>query len=128
MKEIHLKGESLTLRTAYDKQSIFSVKQLSIKSAKCGKTITGIVLEVDNNVVDETWMPKRCIVDYTNSSLHGFAYLYSILFLKDPFSYVKTQTCFTKPCKSVLLFRNNATRFHYKIQRRKFVIFLTLGI
>ena len=54
MKEIHLKGESLTLRTAYDKQSSFSVKQLSIKSAKCWKTITGIVLEVDNNVVDET--------------------------------------------------------------------------
>ena len=49
----------------------------------------GIVLEVNNETVetvtvDETWMLKRCIVDYTNSSLHG--YLYSIFFLKDPFS------------------------------------------
>ena len=31
------------------------------------------------------------------------------------------RSCFTKPSKSVLFFRNNVTRFHYKIQRRKFV-------
>ena len=49
--------------------------------------------------------------------------LYSILLLK-------TQTCFTfwdillpNRVKVILLFRNNATRFYYKIQRRKFVIF-----
>ena len=33
------------------------------------------------------------------------------------------RSCFMKPCKSVFLFRNNATRFLYKIQRRKFVLF-----
>ena len=33
-----------------------------------------IILEVNNALVVETWMTKRCIADYTNTSLHGFAY------------------------------------------------------
>ena len=41
-----------------------------------GKTIpkVGIILEVNNEVLVKTWMEKRCIADYTNTSLHGFVY------------------------------------------------------
>ena len=35
----------------------------------------GIILEVNNEVVVKTCMAKRCIADYTNISLHGFANL-----------------------------------------------------
>ena len=34
----------------------------------------GIALEVNNEVVVEAWLAKRCIADYTNTSLHGIAY------------------------------------------------------
>ena len=34
----------------------------------------GIILDINNEVVVETLMAKRCIADYTNTSLHGFAY------------------------------------------------------
>ena len=37
-------------------------------------------LEVNNALVVKTWMAKRCIADYTNTSLHGFAY-----FIPHPF-------------------------------------------
>ena len=33
-----------------------------------------IILEVNNTVALEIWIMKRCIADYTNTSLHGFAY------------------------------------------------------
>ena len=33
-----------------------------------------IISEVNNEVVVETWMAKRCIADYTNTYLHTFAY------------------------------------------------------
>ena len=33
-----------------------------------------LILEVNNAVVVETWMTKRCIADYANASLHGFGY------------------------------------------------------
>ena len=56
-------------------------------------------------------------------------YIVSCIF-KRPFFVGKNLTlfyflrsCFTKACKSVLLLRNNGTRFHYKIQRRKLAIF-----
>ena len=35
----------------------------------------GIILEVNNEVVVKPRMAKRCIADYTNISLHGFANL-----------------------------------------------------
>ena len=67
---------------------------------------------------------------YTSTSLHGFEYFVLQPSFKRPFSVGKNSNlfyylrfCFTKPCKSVLLFRNDATRFHYKLQRRKFVTF-----
>ena len=34
----------------------------------------GIILEVYNDVVVETCMAERYVADYTNTSLHGFAY------------------------------------------------------
>ena len=34
------------------------------------------------------------------------------------------RSCFTKRCKSVLSFHNNATRFHYKIQRRSKICYI----
>ena len=56
-------------------------------------------------------------------------YIVSFIF-KRPFFVGKNLTlfyflrsCFTKACKCVLLLRNNVTRFHYKIQWRKFAIF-----
>ena len=67
---------------------------------------------------------------YTSTSLHGFEYFVLQPSFKSPFSMGKNSNlfyylrfCFTKPCKSVLLFRNDATRFHYKLQRRKSVTF-----
>ena len=41
-----------------------------------GKTIpkVGIILDVNNEVLVKTWMAKRCIADYTNTSLHAFVY------------------------------------------------------
>ena len=43
------------ISTAYDKQSIFSVKQLSIKSGKWKKNSkVGIIFEVNNEVVVES--------------------------------------------------------------------------
>ena len=79
----------------------------------------GIILEVNNEFVVETLMAKRCIAYYTNASLHGFAYFVLHPSCKRPFFVGKNsnlfnflRSCFTKLCKSVLLFRNNATRFH----------------
>ena len=40
-----------------------------------------IILEVNNAVLFKKWMMKRCIADYTNTSLHGFAY-----FVPHPFN------------------------------------------
>ena len=67
---------------------------------------------------------------HTSMSLHGLEYFVLHPSFKRPFSVGKNSNlfyylrfCFTKPCKSVLLFRNDATRFHYKLQRRKFVTF-----
>ena len=60
-----LHGASV-LSTAYDRRSIFSVKQISIKNVSgknCSKV--GIILEVKNDVVVQTWMAKRCMADYT---------------------------------------------------------------
>ena len=43
---------ALILRSAYDKRSIFSVKQLNIKSGKWEKLLLSlIILEVNNEVV-----------------------------------------------------------------------------
>ena len=75
---------------------------------------------------------KKCIADYfwLQTSLHDFAYFVlhpsfkrSFLVDKNSNLFYFLRSYFTKPCKSVLLFRNNATRFHYKIQRRKFTMF-----
>ena len=73
-------------------------------------------------------MVKRCIADYTNPSLHGFAYFVLHSSFKRPFMGVKNsnlfyilRSCFTKPSKSALLFCNNVMRFDYKIQRGKSV-------
>ena len=79
--------ELLLLSTAYDKQSIFSVKQHSIESGKCQKYCkVWIILEVNNDeVVVETWMARRSIADYINTSLHGFAYFVLHPSFKRPF-------------------------------------------
>ena len=37
-----------------------------------GKTIPNLGL--NNEIAVETWVMKRFIADYTNTSLHGFAY------------------------------------------------------
>ena len=47
---------------------------LKVVSGKNYSTF-GIILEVNNEVLVETCMAKRCIADYTNTSLHGFAYI-----------------------------------------------------
>ena len=54
------------LSIAYDRRSIFSVKQINIKNVSrknCSKV--GIILEVNNDFVVQTWMTKRCMADYT---------------------------------------------------------------
>ena len=45
----------------------------------------GIFLEVNNEVLVETWMAKRCIADYTNTYSHGFAYFVLHPSFKRPF-------------------------------------------
>ena len=59
------------LSFAYEKWLMFSVKQLSIKKV-VRKTIPNLGL--NNEIAVETWVMKRFIADYTNTSLHGFAY------------------------------------------------------
>ena len=44
-----------------------------------------IILEVNNEVVAETWMARRSIADYINTSLHGFAYFVLHPSFKRPF-------------------------------------------
>ena len=70
----------------------------------------GIILEVNNEIAVETRMSKRCIADYTNTSLNGSAYFLLHPSFKRPFFVVKNSNlfyflrfCFTKPCESVLL-------------------------
>ena len=65
------------------------------------KLITGekyskleIILEVNNAVVVKKWMTKRCIADYTNTSLHGFAYFLSHPSLKRPLIVSKKSNLF----------------------------------
>ena len=73
------------LSTIYDKRSIFSVKQLSVKSANYSKF--GIILKVNNEVVAKTWMRKDVLlITYTNAFYMVSHILYSILLLKDPSS------------------------------------------
>ena len=45
----------------------------------------GIILEVNNDVAVERWIAKICIADYTNTSLHGFAYFIFHSSFKRPF-------------------------------------------
>ena len=68
-----------------NKRSIFSVKNSTLKLIS-GKNYSKleIILEVNNAVVLETWMTKSCIADYTNTSLHGFAYFVLHPFFKRP--------------------------------------------
>ena len=69
-----------------------------------GKTIpkVGIILEVNNEVLVKTWMTKRCLADYTNTSLHGFVYFVHHPF-KKPFLVGKN---------SYLLHRNSTLTFY----------------
>ena len=70
-------------------QSIFNVKQASqLKIVVTGKNYfkVGIILEVNNEVVVETRMAKRCIANYTNIPLHGFTYSALHPSFKRPFS------------------------------------------
>ena len=113
---------------ASDRFLVLSNSALKVLSKNYSKV--GIILDVNNEVVVETWMAKRCIDDYTSASLHGFAYFVLQPSFKRPFFVGKNSNLFyylrfyfTKPRKSALLFRNDATRFHYKLQRRKFVTF-----
>ena len=74
------------LITAYDKRSIFSIKQVKIKSGKWENySKVGVKLEVNNEVLVEAWMAKRYIVDYTSTSLHDFAYFVLHPSFKRPF-------------------------------------------
>ena len=55
----------------------------------------GIILDVNNEVVVETWIAKRCIADTPVRLYMVLNILYSNLLLKDSSPWVKTQTCFT---------------------------------
>ena len=67
-----------------DRFLALSYSALKVVSKNYSKV--GIILEVNNEVVVQTRMVKRCMAEYTSTSLHGFAYFYSILVLKDPSS------------------------------------------
>ena len=57
--------EATILSVAYDKQSIFSVLSNSVLKVVIGSySKIGVIFEVNNEVVVETWVAKRC--GYTN--------------------------------------------------------------
>ena len=76
------------------------LKEVSGKN--CSKV--GIILEVNSGVVVETLMAKRCIADYINTFLRGFAYfvLYCTLFCRYISS--KVEPSFVEECKIAACF------------------------